>query len=69
MTLEGQTGEFSLEAEEKEADCAGHGRGGQDWLGPLRLEAPELAHGLRGLRKKGLIKRGKSMPSSGHCAD
>lgn len=38
-------------------------------VGPLRLEAPELAHGLRGLRKRGLIKRGKNMPSFGHCAD
>lgn len=32
----------------------------------LRLKAPELAHGHRGLRKEGFIKGGENMPNFGH---
>lgn len=60
-------GKFSLEAEE--ADSVGYRRERQDSLGHLRLKAPELAHGHRGLRKNRFIKRGENMSKFGHFAD
>lgn len=61
-------GKFYLKAEEEADSVAGRSGERQDWLGYLRLTAPELAHGHGGWRRKYFIKRGENMPNFGHFA-